>query len=157
MTLVDINELIGKLLDFLAPQFAKNSILAERRLATGLPWLTLDPDLVQQALINIALNAIQAMPEGGKFIVETKSTKPSGDAPGSVEIVFIDTGKGISAENLSRIFGPFFTTRQQGTGLGLSITQRIIEQHNGEINVTSAAGKGAVFTISFPYPQNVKA
>jgi signal transduction histidine kinase len=157
MTLVDINELIGKLLDFLAPQFAKNSILAERRLATGLPWLTLDPDLVQQALINIALNAIQAMPEGGKFIVETKATKPSGDAPGSVEIVFIDSGKGISAENLSRIFGPFFTTRQQGTGLGLSITQRIIEQHNGDINVTSAPGKGAAFTISFPYPQSVKA
>ncbi len=157
MTLVDINELIGKLLDFLAPQFAKNSILAERRLATGLPWLTLDPDLVQQALINIALNAIQAMPEGGKFIVETKSTKPSGDEPGSVEIVFMDTGKGISTENLGRIFGPFFTTRQQGTGLGLSITQRIIEQHNGEINVTSAPGKGAVFTISFPYPQSVKA
>lgn len=157
MTLVDINELIGKLLDFLSPQFAKNSILAERRLASGLPWLTLDPDLVQQALINIALNAIQAMPEGGKFIVETKSTKPSGDAPGSVEIVFIDSGKGISAENLSRIFGPFFTTRQQGTGLGLSITQRIIEQHNGEINVTSAPGKGAVFTINFPYPESVKA
>jgi hypothetical protein len=152
MTLVDINELVGKLLDFLSPQFAKNAILAERRLATGLPWLTLDPDLVQQALINVALNAIQAMPEGGKFIVETRATKSSGDAPGSVEIVFSDTGKGISAENLSRIFGPFFTTRQQGTGLGLSITQRIIEQHNGEINVTSAPGKGAVFTISFPYP-----
>jgi two-component system NtrC family sensor kinase len=157
MTLVDINELIGKLLDFLAPQFAKNAILTERRLASGLPWLTLDPDLVQQALINIALNAIQAMPEGGKFIVETKSTKPSGNAPGSVEIVFIDTGKGVSAENMSRIFGPFFTTRQQGTGLGLSITQRIIEQHNGEINVTSAPGKGATFTISFPYPEAVKA
>jgi two-component system NtrC family sensor kinase len=156
MTLVDINELIGKLLDFLAPQFAKNTILTERRLAPGLPWITLDPDLIQQALINIALNAIQAMPDGGKFIVETKSTKPSGDTPGLVEIVFSDSGKGIAPENLSRIFGPFFTTRQQGTGLGLAITQRIIEQHNGEINVTSAPGKGAVFTISFPYPQNVK-
>jgi two-component system NtrC family sensor kinase len=157
MTLVDINELIGKLLDFLAPQFAKNSILAERRLAPGLPWLTLDPDLLQQALINIALNAIQAMPEGGKFIVETRANKPFGNAPGSVEIVFSDTGKGISAENLSRIFGPFFTTRQQGTGLGLAITQRIVEQHNGEINVASAPGKGASFTIIFPYPQGKQA
>jgi signal transduction histidine kinase len=60
-------------------------------------------------------------------------------------------------ENLSRIFGPFFTTRQQGTGLGLSITQRIVEQHNGEINVTSTPGQGARFTISLPYPQNVQA
>ena len=74
-----------------------------------------------------------------------------------VEIIFTDTGKGISAENLSRIFSPFFTTRQQGTGLGLSITQSIIEQHEGEINVTSAVGKGATFTISFPYPQTGKA
>jgi two-component system NtrC family sensor kinase len=156
MTLVDINELISKLFDFLAPQFAKHSITSEQRLATGLPWLTLDPALVQQALINIALNAIQAMQEGGKFIVETRSAKPSGDAQGVVEIVFRDTGKGISMENLSRIFNPFFTTRQQGTGLGLSITQRIIEQHNGEITVSSVPGKGASFTISFPYPQGMK-
>ncbi len=157
MTLVDINELIGKLFDFLAPQFAKNTILAERRLAPGLPWLTLDPDLIQQALINIALNAIQAMPEGGKFIVETRSAMPTDTAPGSVEIVFSDTGKGISPENLARIFGPFFTTRQQGTGLGLAITQRIIEQHNGEIAVSNGPEKGAVFTITFPYPQTLKA
>ena len=156
MTLVDINELIGKLLDFLAPQFAKNSILAERRLATGLPWLTLDPDLIQQAFINIALNAIQAMPRGGKFIVESRANKPTADEPGSVEIVFTDSGKGISVENLNRIFNPFFTTRQQGTGLGLSITQRIIEQHSGEINVISSSENGASFTITFPFPQNNK-
>ncbi len=155
MTLVDINELTGKLLDFLAPQFAKNSIVAERKLAPGLPWLTLDPDLMQQALINIALNAIQAMPDGGKFLVETRAVKPSGDNPGLVTIEFTDTGKGIIAENLSRIFNPFFTTRQQGTGLGLSITQRIIEQHGGDINVISTPGKGTIFNISLPYPQGV--
>ena len=153
MTLVDINELISKLLDFLAPQFAKNSIVTERKLSPGLPWLTLDPDLVQQAVINIALNAIQAMPEGGKFIVESKAMKPAGERSGLVEIVFSDTGKGISTENLSRIFSPFFTTRQQGTGLGLSITQRIVEQHGGEINVMSSPGKGSSFTLTFPYPQ----
>jgi signal transduction histidine kinase len=157
MTLVDINELISKLLDFLAPQFAKNSITAERKLSPGLPWLTLDPDLMQQALINIALNAIQAMPEGGKFTVETKAAKPERENSGSVEIVFTDTGKGISSKNLSRIFNPFFTTRQQGTGLGLSITQRIIEQHGGEISVMSSSGKGASFSIIIPYPQNSNA
>jgi len=156
MTMVDINELIGKLLDFLSPQFAKNGIVAERKLATGLPWLTLDPDLIQQALINIALNAIQAMPAGGRCTVETHATKPSEDGPGSVEVVISDTGKGISLEHLSSIFNPFFTTRQQGTGLGLSITQRIIEQHGGEINVASTPEKGARFTITFPYPQNTK-
>ncbi len=157
MSLVDVNELIGKLLDFLAPQFAKQSITAERKLTAGIPWLKLDPDLIQQALINIALNAIQAMPAGGRFTVETRSVKSEKDGKGLVEILFTDTGKGITSENLSRIFNPFFTTRQQGTGLGLSITQRIIEQHNGEINVMSTPGKGASFTVSFPYSQGEKA
>jgi signal transduction histidine kinase len=152
MTQVDINQLIDKLLDFLAPQFTKHSIKAERSFEPELPQLTLDPDLFQQALINIALNAIQAMPEGGKFIVETKAIKPVEDNAGSIQIVFNDTGRGISLENRSRIFNPFFTTRQQGTGLGLSITQRIVEQHNGEISVTSVPGEGASFTITFPYP-----
>lgn len=156
MSLVDINELIGRLFDFLAPQFARNAIVAERKLATGLPWLTIDPDLIQQALINIALNAIQAMPSGGKFVVETRSVKPDNDNPGSVEVLCIDNGKGISQENLTMIFSPFFTTRQQGTGLGLSITQRIIEQHGGEINVTSSPEVGTSFTITFPYPQSAK-
>ena len=153
MSLVDINEMIGKLLDFLAPQFAKQGIMTERKLSVGLPWLTLDPDLIQQALINIALNAIQSMPTGGKFTVETRSENPSSESSGSVSIMLADSGKGVSTENLSRIFNPFFTTRQQGTGLGLSITQRIIEQHNGEISVMSSAGKGATFVITLPYPK----
>jgi signal transduction histidine kinase len=153
MSLVDINEMIGKLLDFLAPQFAKQCITTERKLAAGLPWLTLDPDLIQQALINIALNAIQSMPNGGKFTVETRSASPSAESAGSISITLADSGKGISPDNLNRIFNPFFTTRQQGTGLGLSITQRIVEQHNGEISVMSSAGNGATFAITLPYPK----
>lgn len=152
-TLVDMNDLIGKLLDFLAPQFAKYNIAAERRLSPGIPWLSVDPDLMQQALLNIALNAIQAMPEGGRFIVTTEAEPPSDNGPGMVRITLMDTGMGISPEDMGRIFNPFFTTRQQGTGLGLSITQRIIEQHGGEISVSNAAGKGASFSIMLPYPQ----
>ncbi len=153
MSLVDINEMIGKLLDFLALQFAKQNITAERKLSAGLPWLTLDPDLLQQAFINIALNAIQAMPDGGIFTVETKAASPSAEGAGSVTIILADSGKGIPTDKLSMIFNPFFTTRQQGTGLGLSITQRIVEQHNGEISVTSAPGKGTTFAITLPYPK----
>jgi len=152
MTLVDVNELIAKLFDFLSPQFAKNGIAAERKLSTGLPWLVLDPDLLQQAFLNISLNAIKAMPEGGGFTIETRMEKPEGEGPGAIKIVFSDTGEGITPENMARIFSPFFTTRQQGTGLGLAITQRIIEQHNGEIGVTSTPGRGASFTISLPFP-----
>jgi signal transduction histidine kinase len=156
MTLVDINELIGRLLDFLAPQFAKNTIRTERKLAAGLPWLVLDPDLMQQAFLNIALNAIKAMPSGGTFTVETRTEQPTPERPGAVRIILSDSGEGIAEENLSRIFSPFFTTRQQGTGLGLSITQRIVEQHGGEISVESTPASGASFTISLPYPSQEK-
>ena len=76
MSLVDVNELIGKLLDFLAPQFVKYSIISERKLAAGIPWLSLDPDLIQQALLNIALNAIQAMQEGGASRSKRESRNP---------------------------------------------------------------------------------
>jgi len=154
MSLVDINELIGKLIDFLSPQFAKHGITAERRLAAGLPRLVLDPGLMQQALLNISLNAIKAMPEGGTLSVETRAEEREGGIPGAVKIVFTDTGEGITPENLGRIFSPFFTTRQQGTGLGLAITQRIVEQHKGELDVTSDPGKGATFTIILPLPMN---
>ncbi len=149
MVPVDVNELIEKLFNFLSSQFAKHAITTERKLAPEVPSLALDPDLIQQAFLNIALNAIQAMPEGGKFTVETGMD----DAAGPVRIVFSDTGKGIPNADLGRIFNPFFTTRQQGTGLWLSITQRIIEQHNGKIIVESPSKKGARFTISFPPPQ----
>jgi two-component system NtrC family sensor kinase len=154
LTPADINELISRLLNFLAPQFSRKLITVDRKLTKGLPWLTLDPDLMQQALINIALNAIQAMPEGGKFVVETRSVERDGHNSGSIEVLCSDTGKGISLENLSKIFNPFYTTRQQGTGLGLSITQRIIEQHGGEISVMSSPEKGTTFTISIPYLQS---
>jgi signal transduction histidine kinase len=157
LTPADINELISRLLNFLAPQFARNLITVDLKLTKGLPWLTLDPDLMQQALINIALNAIQAMPEGGKFVVETRLVERDGHNSGSIEVLCSDTGKGISLENLSKIFNPFYTTRQQGTGLGLSITQRIIEQHGGEISVMSSPEKGTTFTISIPYLQSDRA
>jgi hypothetical protein len=152
MTMVDMNGLIGKLLDFLSPQFAKQGIVVKRKFAPGIPWLVLDPDLMQQALLNIVLNAIKAMPEGGDFTVETLVDAPAPEQPGKVRIVLADSGQGIPEENLGRIFTPFFTTRQQGTGLGLSITQRIVEQHGGDISVQSAPGAGAVFTISLPTP-----
>jgi len=154
MTLVDVNELIAKLHDFLSPQFAKSGIAAERKLSAGLPWLVLDPDLIQQALLNLSLNAIKAMPQGGTFTIETRMELPEEESTGAIKIIFSDTGEGISPENLGRIFSPFFTTRQQGTGLGLAITQRIIEQHNGEISVMSTPGRGTSFTISLPFPVN---
>jgi PAS domain S-box-containing protein len=111
-----------------------------------IPMLRINPDRVQQVFLNLMLNAIDAMPAGGKLTV---SMKLKGD---SVEIVFSDTGAGIDDVIMDRIFDPFFTTKPfgKGTGLGLSICYGIIREHNGTISVNSKKGEGTTFTINLP-------
>ena len=98
-----------------------------------------------QVLVNLFLNAIDSMPDGGTLTVRTKSARRSG----LIEVT--DTGCGISRANLPRIFEPFFTTKETAAaGLGLSICQSIVEQHNGSIDVTSTPGKGSTVTVRLP-------
>ena len=105
------------------------------------------PEL-QQVLINLIVNAVQAMPEGGTLTLETADRDPAADARG-VRIRVCDTGGGIRAEDIGRIFDPFFTTKKrQGTGLGLSISHTLVERYGGRIEVESAPGAGACFTVS---------
>ena len=107
----------------------------------------IDRDKLRQALSNIIINGIQAMPDGGELQVATER-----DDQHKVVIIEIgDTGVGISQENLDRLFEPYFTTKSDGTGLGLAITYRIIEAHGGEISVESEVGRGTTFTIILPY------
>lgn len=116
-----------------------------------------DETLLKQAFLNIMLNALEAMTEGGDLAISTRPapSKESGssateDRPEWLEIVFDDTGEGISEEDLGRIFDPFFTTKKDGTGLGLAITYRIIENHHGTIRVISQRGKGTTFVVRLP-------
>ncbi len=111
-----------------------------------------DETLLKQAFLNIMLNGVEAMPEGGDLAISTRLAPGSapGDRPEWVEVVFDDTGRGIEAEDLGRIFDPFFTTKVDGTGLGLAITHRIIENHLGSIRVMSQRGKGTTFVVSLP-------
>ena len=103
---------------------------------------------LQQVLINLIVNAVQAMPEGGTLTLETHDRDPHTDARG-VRIVVRDTGGGIRAEDMARLFDPFFTTKKrQGTGLGLSISHTLVERYGGRIEVDSAPGEGAAFTVS---------
>ena len=104
-----------------------------------------DPDLLHQAFLNILLNAIQAMPEGGHLTV---STIPGPRGQGG-EIRFADNGEGIDPETLKKVFNPFFTTKEKGSGLGLPIVKSIIESHQGAIKIDSAPG-GTTVTISLP-------
>lgn len=104
---------------------------------------------LQQILWNLLLNAAQSMSEGGEIRVEGEQTRNRAGVP-SVSWRVQDTGRGIAAENLTRIFDPFYTSRQGGTGLGLAIVHRIVENHGGRIHVLSDLGKGTVFEIELP-------
>jgi signal transduction histidine kinase len=113
--------------------------------AANVPPIEADASILRQALVNLAKNAIQAMPNGGRLDVACAATKD-----GRVEIRVADTGVGISPENLAKIFDLYFTTKQSGTGIGLSLVYRTIQLHNGDIDVESTPGMGTTFIIKMP-------
>lgn len=141
--LVEINGVLEQSLKFLP----HGGIEVIRRLDSSLPPVSADPNLLHQALLNILVNARQAMPHGGRLTIETR-TLPGNGRP--VQIRIADTGVGIPEDQIGRIFQPFFTTKAQGTGLGLAITARVVEEHGGRITVESVVGKGTAFTIALP-------
>jgi len=110
-----------------------------------------DPDRLQQAFLNILLNAIQSMPEGGQIKVFTRKSDTN-DIP-KIQIGFVDTGNGINDSTIERIFEPFFTTKDDGTGLGLAIVRKIIELHEGRINIVSEHKKGTTILVNLPTSQ----
>jgi two-component system, sporulation sensor kinase A len=109
-----------------------------------LPSVRIDRAQIKQVFLNLAANAIQAMPEGGKLTISASA----GD--GKAFIRFIDTGCGISEAVVNKIFDPFFTTKENGTGLGLAISYRIMEAHGGRLIVDSKPGQGSTFTVELP-------
>jgi len=138
------NALVEELLDFIAPKAAQLAVRVRSILAPGLPALQADPKLLKQALLNLLLNAEEAMPNGGELILSTSS---GGEA---VQIDVTDTGVGIPDHQLGKIFHLYFSTKQGGSGLGLCTTRRIIELHGGSIAVESEVGKGTHFTVRLP-------
>jgi len=140
----DINELLESVLALTAQPTRKSGISVEKQLDHNIGTWNLDAGLLKQAFLNLILNAIQAMPEGGTLTVV------SARRDDRIEVKIVDTGTGISMDNRKKLFSPFFTTKQDGTGLGLAITYRIIQNHRGTIDVASEPGKGATFTITLP-------
>jgi two-component system NtrC family sensor kinase len=145
---VPINELVEKCLMLSGHKLKLANITTERQLQEKLPRVKGDYNQLQQCVINLIFNAIDAMPEGGKLIVGT-SFNPSDR---NLTIRVTDTGSGIDKNDISRIFEPFFTTKSegQGLGLGLSMVEGIVERHKGSIEVTSEVGKGTTFTVKLP-------
>ena len=150
----DINGLVDKVLSFFVRQRGMpTDYRIEKKLFSSLPKTMIDPSSMEQAFLNIILNAQKAMPKGGTFTVSTVALpqrKDDGKEVREVQIIFEDTGVGIPGENLHKIFNPFFSTRSDGTGLGLAITKNIVEQHGGRIEVESQVNLGTKFIITLP-------
>jgi two-component system NtrC family sensor kinase len=117
-----------------------------KELSPDLPEIIGDPMQLKQVFMNLLLNAVDAMPEGGTVVLKTSF----GEAAHAVMVDISDTGKGIDARVLDKMFQPFFTTKSKGTGLGLAISKRLIEEHGGKISIENNKGGGSTFRISLP-------
>jgi PAS domain S-box-containing protein len=143
----NINDIIKECIRLTRKQAEFKDVQIEKALSEEVPKLLLDKEQIQQALINLILNATDATDPGGKITISTNFLSDDH----FVDIKVSDTGKGIAAEVVDKIFEPFFTTREIGTGLGLAITHGIIGRHGGDIRVQSQPGQGTTFTIRLPH------
>jgi signal transduction histidine kinase len=159
----DLALAVEEMVDFFGPTARQSSIEIKCYLPADLPSVRLNQDLFKQALLNLLLNAAQAMPAGGELTIQATHGPPltlpsppaaggEGRVRGEISLSLIDTGSGMTPEVLSRLFRPFFSTKPGGTGLGLATTRRIIRAHGGSLAVQSEVGKGTKFTIRLPVP-----
>jgi len=140
----DINEIIESVLDFVGPEAMQHSVRILKSFDTKLPKCNLDSNAIKQALLNVILNAQQAMSNGGELIVRTYQSDEN------VFIDITDTGVGIQKNKIDKIFQVYYSTKKAGTGLGLPTAKRIIEENKGSINIRSEDGKGSSFLIKLP-------
>jgi signal transduction histidine kinase len=148
----EVRAILEETLALLVYEMEAQKISLERSYAPDIPPVPMDREQMKQVFLNLLLNAIQAMERGGNLRVAIRwKPAPSGDGGRSVaEIAVQDTGPGMAEDIRSRIFEPFFSTKEEGIGLGLPIAQRIVEEHGGQIRVESRVGEGTVFTIILP-------
>jgi signal transduction histidine kinase len=140
----DIRQLVGELVDFFRPQAEAAKVILRTSMADAPVRCNVDGNLIKQALLNLMINAAQAMPEGGEMLIKVGADRRKA----LVEV--IDTGVGIPPADLPKVFSVYFTTKKGGTGLGLPTTRRIIREHDGAIRVESEVGKGTRFVIELP-------
>jgi PAS domain S-box-containing protein len=141
----NINEVVMSVHELTRVQLRKDDLKVHFNLSDNLPAVLIDPAQISQVVINLVINAMQAMPDGGDLTVTTQTDSTTK----RVELLVSDTGQGISNENLSKIFDPFFTNKPEGTGLGLAIARQILDKNQAAIRVSSKEGHGTVFRILF--------
>ncbi len=141
---VDVNELVRDMVDFYSPQCCSRSITVRVALHNKPLVCKVDADMLKQIILNLFINAQQAMSAGGELMIKTAACQQS------AVIQIGDTGSGIAPEKLAGIFDAFYSSRTQGVGLGLATVKKIIEAHKGSVSVDSELGKGTLFTIKLP-------
>jgi signal transduction histidine kinase len=141
----NVNTIVEEAVRFFTPEIQDRDIIVEQELRADLPLLQLDREQMKQAFYNVIKNSLEAMRRHGSLHIRTDLDDKH------VIISFVDTGGGMSAENLSRVFEPYFTTKPSGTGLGLLIVRRIVREHGGELSIESSDDKGLTLTIRLPY------
>jgi signal transduction histidine kinase len=144
LTPANLVAVVEELVDFFTPMARQSEIEIKCYLPSDLPTVPLNKDLFRQALLNLMLNAQQAMPEGGQLTIQAEG------GPEAVCLSLIDTGKGMTPESAAKAFKPFFSTKPGGTGLGLATTRKIVEAHGGSIAIQSEVGRGTKISISLP-------
>jgi len=140
----NVNAIVEETVRFFTPEIKDRDVVVEQELRSDLPSLELDRDQMKQAFYNVIKNSFEAMNARGILRIRTDRDDSH------VIIRFTDTGGGITPENLSRVFEPYFTTKTRGTGLGLLIVRRIVREHGGELSIESSEGKGLTVTIRLP-------
>lgn len=150
LSILDLNEVVDQARDLIAHLIKQQRIQVVKELDSSLPRVVGDFDQLRQVCANLVLNAVQAMPEGGRLTLRTSTT---GD--GLLKLEVQDTGYGISPESMGKLFTPFFTTKEKGkgVGLGLAVSYGIIQRHGGRIDVQSKVGEGTTFTVYLPLRQ----
>jgi len=151
---IDINRLVLRVLEIVRIERTRNGVEVQTDLADDLPDVLGDNVQLQQVVLNLVMNAIEAMQSAQSRILQIRSWK---SGPGTVHVSVEDSGTGIGASDLGRIFNPLFTTKAAGMGMGLSICRSIIESHGGRIWVAAAVGRGAIFQFELPTAESLTA
>jgi len=153
----DIKSLLEQMIDFLEEEMQRQQIDCQCEYSGDLPPIQADVSQLAKAFNNLIRNAVQAMPQGGRLLIQALYPKEGLESfpkltarNGWITLIFKDTGVGVSPEDMKNIFNPFFTTKDIGTGLGLAITHKVITEHGGQIEVESSEGKGSLFRIYLP-------
>jgi C4-dicarboxylate-specific signal transduction histidine kinase len=139
-----VNSIIEDVLSLVQYDKRVNDMIIMRDLSPDLPMIVTDGNHLSQVIVNIILNAADAMPDGGRLTIQSRAQDKN------IVLTFEDTGVGIPKQNLTRIFDPFYTTKEKGTGLGLAVSQNIIEKLGGSLAVKSESDKGSIFEITLP-------